>query len=37
MIEDIEKYMESYNCDKSDVCTDYFDYNFYGFIDYEWI
>lgn len=37
MIEDIEKYMESYNCDKSDVCTDYFDYNFYEFIDYEWI
>lgn len=37
MIEDIEKYMDSYNYDKSDVMTDYFDYNFYGFVDYEWI
>ncbi|NMW84703.1 hypothetical protein HKO22_02955 [Peptoniphilus sp. AGMB00490] len=37
MIEDIETYMNSFNYDKSDVMTDYFDYKFCGSVDYEWI
>lgn len=30
---DIKQMLESYNYNKSDVTTDYFDYNFYGFVD----
>lgn len=29
--------LDSYNYDKSDVITDYFDDNFYGFVDLELI
>lgn len=31
----IQKLLNSYNYNKSDVYTDYFDYNFYGFVDLE--
>lgn len=34
---DITIMLESYNYDRSDVMTDYFDYNFYGFVDIEYI
>ena len=33
MENDIKLMLESYNYNKSDVYTDYFDYNFYGFVD----
>lgn len=33
----IKKLLDSYNYNKSDVYTDYFDYNFYGFVDLELI
>lgn len=32
---DIENMLESYNYNRSDVMTDYFDYNFYGFVEVE--
>lgn len=31
----IEKLLNSYNYDKGDTMTDYFDSNFYGFVDLE--
>lgn len=31
----IQKLLDSYNYDKSDINTDYFDYNFCGFVDLE--
>lgn len=33
--EKIQKLLDSYNYDKGDVNTDYFDNNFYGFVDLE--
>lgn len=32
---DIENMLESYNYNRSDVMTDYFDVSFYGFVDLE--
>lgn len=34
---DITQMLESYNYNRSDVMTDYFDYNFYGFVEIEYI
>lgn len=34
---DIANMLESYNYNRSDVMTDYFDYNFYGFVDIDYI
>lgn len=31
----IQKLLNSYNYDKGDIYTDYFDSNFYGFVDLE--
>lgn len=36
MENDIKQMLENYDYDKSDVMTDYFDYNFYGFVDVEY-
>lgn len=33
---DVINMLENYNYNKSDIMTDYFDYNFYGFVDIEY-
>lgn len=33
---DIKTMLENYNYNKSDIMSDYFDYNFYGFVDMEY-
>lgn len=33
---DIKTMLENYNYNRSDIMSDYFDYNFYGFVDMEY-